>query len=557
MTHPPKVSKGEWVLVGLLLAWGVFVHYYHLDGPVVSDEAMYATVGRWIARTHQWLHLQYDGAPFLYKPPLHFWMIAAAISLWGPGDFAVRFPSATFGMATMLLVYFAGRSMFGARVGVFASLVLTTTFTFAWLAPRAKMDVELGFLMNLAFFAFYLGYRGERRKTGFLWLSFASMAVATMLKGPIGFILPGLGAVVYLTRQRRGAVAGELPLLSLLTGGFLLITAIYYWQLGASFNRYFFGTENLARLVEHSEPFPFYFYIVFAEWLPWSLFIPALAVYAWRSYRRSRREPDLVVWLWLLAFFLPLTLPSYKEQDFLVYSVPPFALLMATYWNDRMLRSDGSPLVEKRLISIGGMLLSIGGVIAVLVAHILVPMRFPGLPAFLPVSVKVVIVLACVATAAIAYSGKPATVLGSALVVSMAVAFAMVEFFYPARAKYVTAKRIGEEVRSIARGADVIVAVSRGRPEILYYLDQDQPVPAGASLEQIYSAFQADRKTFGLLDTALYDALKRLGPLSLEPLAEYSYSRSRYVLVTNRRTVVSSSPSTLSQDGARREPGAR
>ena len=53
------LEKEGFVLL-LLLIWGLFVCYRHLSSPVETDEALYAAVGRRIARTHEWVQLQYE-----------------------------------------------------------------------------------------------------------------------------------------------------------------------------------------------------------------------------------------------------------------------------------------------------------------------------------------------------------------------------------------------------------------------------------------------------------------------------------------------------------------
>jgi len=325
----------EWLALGLILLWASYVFFYNIAShPVETDEALYAAVGRQIARTNEWFRLEHEGAPFFYKPPLYFWLMALAIRILGENDFAVRFPSAALGLATTVLVYVAGKRLFSGRTALTAALITTTTYNIVWLAPRGKMDVELGFWLNLAFFCFLLAYREKDRQLGFLVLSFLAMTIATLLKGPIGVLLPGIAGLIYLLATRKFKSIGELPALA--TGLILTVGAagVYYLLLGTDFNRYFFVVENLVRITQRSEPYFFYFYMIFAAFFPWSLFIPCAAVSLWKSGRLISGTPEFTALVWFLSFLLFLTIPSYKEEDFLVYLVPPFALLMARSWQD-------------------------------------------------------------------------------------------------------------------------------------------------------------------------------------------------------------------------------
>jgi 4-amino-4-deoxy-L-arabinose transferase-like glycosyltransferase len=524
-------GKSVWGIFALLLAWGAFVHYQQLSFPVISDEAMYASVGRWLARTHEWFYLQYEGDPFLYKPPLHFWLMALSIRAWGATEFAVRFPSATFGMATLLLVYFAGKSLFRPRVGLFAGLILTTTFVFVWLARRAKMDVALGLLMNLAFFSFCMAYREERRRGGYLWLSFASMAVATMVKGPLGFLLPGAGGFVFLLLTRGRNASREIPVLFLGMTGFLAVVGAYYWSLGADFNRYFFVVENLDRIVEKSKPAFFYFYMLVPDLFPWSLFLPAAIVYAWRQCRRGMGREMLLIVSWVVAFFLFLNLPSYKEEDFLVYVAPPVALLLAVYW-DAIVARQQDPPGASRLLWASAMVLFVAVGVAAFLGPALLQLRFPEFPKFLPLALRISIGVLCLSGIYAICRQSAAVLFAIVVAVSMAMTVGVVQYHPRALEQYIAARRIGQEIRSIVGNSRLVFSFPKGHSEIAFYLDLRRPVQNIASVDELRRLFASDQLIFGLLSRETYEILnaKEAPPIRL---GEYSDRKSRYVLVTN------------------------
>jgi 4-amino-4-deoxy-L-arabinose transferase-like glycosyltransferase len=526
------VGKSEWSILALLLVWGAFVHYQQLSFPVISDEAMYASVGRWLARTHEWFHLRYEGDPFLYKPPLHFWLMALSIRVWGPTEFAVRFPSATFGMATLLLVYFAGKSLFRPRVGLFAGLILSTTFVFVWLARRGKIDVPLGLLMNLAFFSFCMAYREERRRGGYLWLSFASMAIATMLKGPLGFLLPGAGGFLFLLLTRKRNTIRELPALLAGMSGFLAVVSAYYWSLGAEFNRYFFVVENLDRIVEESKPTFFYFYMLLPDLFPWCLFLPAAIVYASRLYRQGIDREMLLIVLWVFAFFLPLNLPSYKEEDFLVYVAPPFALLLAVYWDAIVAPREGPPGAS-RFLWASAMALFIAVGAAAFLGHALLQMRFPEFPEFLPLGLRISIVALCLSGLYAVYKRSAAVLFATVVAVAMALTIGVVQFHSRALEQYIAARRIGQEIRSIVGNSRLVFSFPRGHSEVVFYLDRSRPGQNIGSVDELHRLFGSNQLLFGLLSRETYEMLNARGGPSPVRLGEYSDRKSRYVLVTN------------------------
>ncbi len=56
----------------------------------LPDEGRYAEVGRWMAVSGDWLTPRLDGIPFFHKPPLLYWLEAAAMSVLGATPWVAR-----------------------------------------------------------------------------------------------------------------------------------------------------------------------------------------------------------------------------------------------------------------------------------------------------------------------------------------------------------------------------------------------------------------------------------------------------------------------------------
>ena len=52
--------------------------------------------------------------------------------------------------------------------------------------------------------------------------------------------------------------------------------------------------------------------------------------------------------------------------------------------------------------------------------------------------------------------------------------------------------------------------------------------------DEVYAAFEAERRIFGLLSKSSFEELERRGKLPLMRLADHSYRQRDLVLVTNR-----------------------
>lgn len=540
--HPRGLSRvsalleKEWIVLLLLSGWGLFVFYSGLSVPLRGDEGLYANIVRRIIRTGEWLPLMNEGQPYLSKPPLHFWQMALSLFLWGPNEFAFRFPSATFGLGMVFLAYWCGRVLFHRRLGLMAALITTTTFSTVWHAHEARFDVQFGFWMNLAFFACYLAYRGGGRRLGYLCLALLTATIGTALKGPVAVLLPGLTILAFLVITYRSRVVRELPLLLAGLAIVLVLTVLYYRPLGDSFNRHFFLSENLLRIVKGNKPVLFYFYTILAHFFPWSLFLPGAALYLWGARSRNLREEDLLLWVWFVGFFVLLNPPAFKAERFLVYVIPSFSLLMARYWDHVFsLESDRLSSAEDRLLRCAAALLALITVVAMVVGPWLIRSRFPIPRDAWSIPFALLMGVGCAAVLYTALGRQPKAVFSSVLAVAMVMTVGLVQLFYPALARSESALQISRQVRAIVGNSPLVVyhPELEFNADVLYYLDRPDPPPWFRTADELYAVLRSDTKVFSLMLNYRYEELRRRDDFPLVRIAEYSYRKRGIILVGN------------------------
>ncbi|HXZ44968.1 MAG TPA: glycosyltransferase family 39 protein [archaeon] len=533
-----RLLGNGWFVLLILFAWTGFVFYSNLGAVLIGDEALYAAIAQRIVRTKEWLPLIYQGHPYFNKPPLHFWVMALSLRLWGPGEFAIRFPTATFGIGMTVLTYCCGRVLFHRRLGVIAALITTTTLSTVWHAHEAKLDVQLGFWMNLTFFALYLAFRDGGRRLGFLCLAFFAMALGTMLKGPIALLLPALTALAFLTITRRSRVVMEIPFLAAGFAVFLLLTGAYYLQLEDAFNQHFFLSENLRRIFEGNKPALFYFYMMLANFLPWSVFLPCAAFYVWTSWSRDLSEKELLLRVWPIGFFLLLNLSAEKVERFLVYVVPPFALVMARFWEHIVsLESTGQRSTEDRLLRVTAVLLALTTMAALLVGPWLITRRLDFPRDSWPTLVALIVGIGCVGIIYTAYGHGVRAVFASVVVVVMAMTAGLVQFYYPARDRHDSPAALSRQIAAVVSDSPLLIFDDNLNfmYDILYYLNRPQPVPLLGSAEEVRAVFRSDRQVFGFMLKDRYNELKRRNDVRVVRVADYAYRRQRFVLASNHR----------------------
>src|SRR6202042_3019251 len=115
-------------LLWLALPLAYFLYFFGLTaaGMVGPDEPRYASIGREMARSGDWITPRLWGQPWFEKPALLYWMTGAAFRLGIGEDLAPRLPVALCSLAFLAFLYWMVRREFGTRTAGAACLILGT-----------------------------------------------------------------------------------------------------------------------------------------------------------------------------------------------------------------------------------------------------------------------------------------------------------------------------------------------------------------------------------------------------------------------------------------------
>lgn len=405
--------------VGLLLAICLALYFVNLGQWDLwnPDEPRYAQVAREMVNGGDWILMHFNGKMYGDKPPLFFWLIALSSFLWqGFTSFTVRFPSAVFGTLTVLLTFLIGRHLYSSRTGFLAGFILMTSLEFAYLSTRANIDATLTFFTTASLFCFIRWHRsntphprllplaefggqayplpqGEREeKRSFIIYGFyIGLALATLAKGPVGFILPLLVGFVYLVVQKDW---NGIKRMKLIQGMILFIIIVLAWYLPALLKggkEYFNETimlhtvDRFAKGSSHIRPFYYYFYNFPADFLPWVFFLPAAIAYGFSGGRAGIKREFLFLFVWFGVIFIFFSFSKGKRGLYLLPLFPAVSLMVGKWWDDYM--SEPIKDLHHRWSSIplrifSGLLLGLGVGIPWVVST-----RFPSyLPYSLPIA---------------------------------------------------------------------------------------------------------------------------------------------------------------------------
>ncbi len=363
--HFSKIYPQKWAQITILIGFCLILFFFNLNRWDLwnPDEPRYAQVAREMVNGGDWILMHYNGKVYAHKPPLFFWVIAFSSFLWqGFTSFAVRFPSAFFGTLTVLLTFFLGKHLYSSRTGFLSGLILATSFEFFFLSTRADIDSTLTFFTTVSLLCFFLwhqnrpphpfdsaqgrpsplpteerdGVRGNLSIYGF----YLGMALATLAKGPVGFILPLLVSLVYLMIQKdwKGMKG-----MKLLPGMVLFVIIVLSWYLPALLKGgkdYFNETllrHSLDRFAEgttHVRPLYYYLYTFPPDFLPWIFFLPSAIVYGFSKGVTEKRREFLFLLVWFAVTFVFFSISKGKRGLYLLPLYPAASLMVGKLWDD-------------------------------------------------------------------------------------------------------------------------------------------------------------------------------------------------------------------------------
>jgi len=269
------------------------------------------------------------------KPPLMHWVAAlASLAAGGVSEGTVRLPSALFAIAGVLLGYLYLRVLFDDQSAFLAALILATSFQYLQAGTGARVDMTLTFFMEVAYFEILMIAEGLSRRWPVLWVA---LAMAVLSKGPVGAVLPGLTALVWIAYQRRWDVIGALriplglPIVIAIDGGWYLGAAIVR---GQAFVHKQLLAENLYRLFHsgsfhegHAHPFYYLLLALMAGFLPWTLAAPAVAPTHLCPPGRSALARIQYLLAWCLVVLAVYSLAQSKRGVYLLAMYPALAAL--------------------------------------------------------------------------------------------------------------------------------------------------------------------------------------------------------------------------------------
>lgn len=456
------------------------------------DEPIYAQALKEMIAHHNLLVPTFNNQLLPDKPILNYWLMWCGTQIFGWNSFGLRVGSAFVGALFILLLWIAVKRLYNPRIALFTAAITATLLHSSIIFRSATPDPLLILTVSAALLFFLIGYT-ENADKRFLMAFYIALALATLDKGPIGFLLPGLIIVLFLLGQKNLPFLWKAGQLRIGIPLFLLIVLPWYVAVGLetqwSWDKVFLIQQNIGRfdssMQGHQGPWFYYLISILLGMLPWSLFFPqtfSLLRKLWplANHESRRKHSFLLIWavVWTAFFSLSATkLPSYVWESY-----PPLAIFLAWYFDQRLLMHNTKPSRLDWLSPV--ILFGIGVALSVFGGWIL-PKQEPQLPNLLLIGLPYsgAAIVAMVFLWRQNFRAALLSFATGALILS-----AMLVFLYTPEFNYLKPSReMGEEIAKIQQGAPYRLASWQWfQPDFLFYAGRGaMPIHHLTALDEI------------------------------------------------------------------------
>ena len=385
----PGVSRNRTVLVAIWLF--LYASFTLVTPPLLDDaDSVHAEVAREMLVRHDWTTLYANGIRYLEKAPLHYWLMATSFKVFGVHTAAARLPLALAVLAlAVLLEAFARRAFENTRAGLYAALILLSSFGIFIFTRINIPDAIVCLWLILALFAYWLTEQQPRPSPLLSWTFAAACALNVLTKGLIGIVFPILIVLAHLalTRRTLRGVLRRIRQLHPISSAIIFFAIATPWHILIALANpaqgnpghlafvhghwtvplptdgnvhgwlwFYFVNEQVLRYLNlrvprdyDTVPLALFWGLVLVWLMPWSAFVfKALGRVPWRKALRPRisiraltgdESTRLLLGIWAAV---PLIFFSFstRQEYYVLPSLPPLILLIASWLTDEALEAE-------------------------------------------------------------------------------------------------------------------------------------------------------------------------------------------------------------------------
>ena len=350
-----NVLNKRFLTLSIVFVSGFFLLLLGLGATGLVDETppLFASAGRTMSESGDWLTPKVNGILRFDKPPFYYWLMAILYSIPGNemwdklGSLSARLPSA---LSTLFLMIMIADTVFcsteNSKDQMQLSLIASLSFVLSPLiiiwSRTAVSDSLLCATLGASLLSFWRKISSEDDRLCIIPWLFLSIAILT--KGPVALVIILITLFTYLLTHKNW----KNLLLKINPGKGLLLTLfisspwylIQLFQKGSVFWDSFFGYHNFRRYVSvvnnHSESWWFYLFMMILASLPFSIFLIHGIIETCKDIikklqTRSNTTNNLYIFslCWLISVFIFFSISSTKLPSYWIPAIPAASILIS------------------------------------------------------------------------------------------------------------------------------------------------------------------------------------------------------------------------------------
>jgi len=349
-----NIFNKRFLTLSIVFIFGFFLLLVGLGATGLVDETppLFASAGRAMSESGDWLTPKVNGILRFDKPPFFYWLMAIIYSIpaneiWDElGSLSGRLPSA---LSTLFLMIMIADTIYCSKENskdqIQLSLIASLSFVLSPLiiiwSRTAVSDSLLCATVGASLLSFWRKFSSKDNRICIVpWLF---LATAILTKGPVAFVIIFTTLFTFLLTHKnwKNLYLKINPLRGILLT-FFISSPWYLIQLFVNGNVFwdsFFGYHNVKRYISvvnnHSEPWWFYLFIMILASLPFSIFLIHGITETFKELilkfkNRSETTNDIYIFClcWLISVFLFFSLSATKLPSYWIPAIPAASILI-------------------------------------------------------------------------------------------------------------------------------------------------------------------------------------------------------------------------------------
>lgn len=316
----------------ILSLWVLLIFWVRpWSGDLRSDPLTYACISKDMVENNNWLSPQFNGRPYLNKPPLYFWLVGLSFKIFGVSFYATKIPSLLIGTACAFLLYFLVDRLFkNKELAFFSTFVFISTHWIFKNFTTNRPESLLVFSVLLGIYGFVL-LREEHKFSGvLLGLSFA---IGFMTKIFFALFMPLIITIyglltkeIFLWFKKRHIYLGAITGISLASPWF-----IYYEGNNPGYLGHLLFGQTLYRFKEGGDVIVdslMYLKELVIFYQPWLLFfILGLIFLLHKLKKRKLSKNEMFIFIGFVLIFIILQVSKGKAARYLTVVTPFISII--------------------------------------------------------------------------------------------------------------------------------------------------------------------------------------------------------------------------------------